>query len=315
MSDAFKYDVAFSFLTQDEALAQRLNDLLQERMSTFIYPERQLELAGKDGEVLLKRAFGSESRIVVILYRKEWGTTPWTRIEQDAIRERAYHHGYDFCILIPLETPPTKPEWFPPHRFWVGLERWGIDAAAAVIEARVQDAGGVARAETLSERKARLEREVLGAEKRKQFLESESAVKPAEDEARKLLAEIERLASSLSTDAFPLKVEPDNGGIRIRSYSFVLQAYWYLSYSNSIMDSGFYLRLLELDRQDHFDRNFNERKKIQFRFSVNEAEQYGWHSTWGDRRFFTSTQLAEFGIQIILDAVTEYRRRQAKDIR
>jgi len=172
----------------------------------------------------------------------------------------------------------------------------------------------VARAETLSERKARLEREVLAAEKRKQFLESERAVKPAEDEAKKLLSEIQRLASSLSTDDFPLKVEPDNGGIRIKSYGFILQAYWHLNFSNSLMHSGFYLRLIELDRQDHFHGKFNERKKLQFRFSVNEAEQYGWHSTWGDKRFFTSIQLAEFGIQMILDAVTDYRRRQARDI-
>lgn len=43
--DQFKYDVAFSFLGQDEAIAVQLNDLLSDRLRTFIYSERQLELA------------------------------------------------------------------------------------------------------------------------------------------------------------------------------------------------------------------------------------------------------------------------------
>ena len=314
MSDNFKYEVGFSFLTRDESLAQRLNDLLRDRMKTFIYEERQLELAGKDGEVILKRAFGSEARIVVVLYRKEWGTTPWTRVEQDAIRGRAFDHGYDFCLLIPLETPPAKPEWFPPHRLWVGLERWGIDAAAAVIEARVQDAGGVARTETLPERKARLEREVLAAEKRKLFLESQDAVKAAEVEVQQVFGEINRLASALSTSEFPLKAEPDNGGVQIRSHGYILQAYWHLNYANSLMHSGFYLRLLEFDRNYRFDREFTELKKLQFDFSVNEAEQQGWEATSSEKKFFASNQLAEFALGLILEVVAEFRRRQANEI-
>ena len=33
----FKYEVAFSFLKEDEVLALKINDLLQDRFSTFIY--------------------------------------------------------------------------------------------------------------------------------------------------------------------------------------------------------------------------------------------------------------------------------------
>jgi len=225
MSNDYKYEVAFSFLSKDEPLAQRLNDLMQDRVSTFIYTERQLELAGKDGEIELKKAFGSEARIVVILYRKEWGTTDWTRVEQDAIRERGFHHGYDFCILIPLERLHTKPEWFPSQRLWVGLGRWGIESAAAVIESRVQEAGGITREESLLDRKARLEREVLGAERRKVFLESDKAVGPADEEAHTTLKLISQLASSLSTNEFPFGVRTEGNTTTVESYGFTLQAF------------------------------------------------------------------------------------------
>ena len=315
MDGEYKYEVAFSFLTRDEPLAQRLNDLLQDRVSTFIYSERQLEIAGKDGERELKQAFGHDARIVVILYRKEWGTTPWTRIEQEAIRERAFDQGYDFCILIPVEDPVTTPQWFPRHRLLVGLQRWGVDAAAAVIEARVQEAGGITREESLADRKARLEREVLAAEKRKAFLESERAVKPALEESRKFLHTIQQLASSLSTDNFPLAVKSVQDGISITSYGFVLQSNWHRHYSNSLSESGLCIRLRECDRTYLSEREFNDLAKLDFNFAIDGSERYGWRALDGKRVFYTSDELADFALRLILDKVAEFRKVNASNIR
>src|SRR5262245_22617191 len=101
-ADEFKYDIAFSFLSKDEPIAQQINDLLTERCRTFIYTERQKELAGTDGEETFKRVFSKEARIVAVLFRPEWGSTNWTRIEETAIRGRAYEEGYDFCTFISM---------------------------------------------------------------------------------------------------------------------------------------------------------------------------------------------------------------------
>ena len=105
----FKYDVAFSFCEEDEADATRLNDLLQDRLSTFLYSKKQEALAGTDGEETFSRVFAEEARVVVIFHRAKWGTTPWTRIEETAIRNRAFQKGYDFTLFIPREEPPKMP--------------------------------------------------------------------------------------------------------------------------------------------------------------------------------------------------------------
>ncbi len=68
---SFKYEVAFSFLTEDEDLVNQINDLLKGRLSTFVYSERQAEIAGTDGEKTFNRVFGSDARIVVVLYREK----------------------------------------------------------------------------------------------------------------------------------------------------------------------------------------------------------------------------------------------------
>ena len=94
----FKYDVAFSFLAEDEELTIQINSLIQDRIVTFIYSRKQGKIAGTDGERTFNRVFGSEARIVFVLYRENWGKTPWTRIEETAIRNRAYDEGYDFVL-------------------------------------------------------------------------------------------------------------------------------------------------------------------------------------------------------------------------
>ena len=156
LPEEFKYDVAFSFTEQDEQLAYTLYSLLKDRLSCFIYSEEQKKLAGGDGENLFNSVYSKESRVVVILFRQEYGKTKWTRIEETAIRNRGYEEGYDFVILIPTEKQVAPPKWLPKIRLWVGLERWGIESAAVVIEARVQEFGGTVKVETIAEATCRL---------------------------------------------------------------------------------------------------------------------------------------------------------------
>jgi len=137
-SDAgeFKYDVAFSFLAQDESLATQLNDALNGRVSTFIYSRRQEELAGTDGMETFARVFGDESRAVVVLYRNGWGERGWTMIERKAIQDRTLARGWDFLLVIPLDQPAQAPLWLPKSRLWFELARWGIPAACATSWSR-----------------------------------------------------------------------------------------------------------------------------------------------------------------------------------
>lgn len=176
MEPVFDYDVAFSFLANDESIALQINDALKGTFATFLYSEQQKKLAGTDGEATFNSVFGLKSRSVVILYREDWGKTPWTRIEETAIRKRAYESGYDFALLVPLDKPPTKPQWFPQSRLWIGFERWGIEGAAAVIEARVQQLGGTLHRETLEERAERNEREIRLNKEREAALNSHAGV-------------------------------------------------------------------------------------------------------------------------------------------
>src|SRR5258707_88885 len=123
---AREIDVAFSFLDRDQSLATAIADRLRDRMRVFNYPERQKDLVGKDGVAVLSSVFGTRGKVVVVLYREDWGTTKWTAVEKDAIVGRGFDQAtWDFLILIPLDGSAKLPEWLPRQHIWLHYERFG----------------------------------------------------------------------------------------------------------------------------------------------------------------------------------------------
>jgi hypothetical protein len=196
----FEYDVAFSFHSTDERLASALNDRLRDRFNTFIYLERQKELAGRDGEKLFSAVFGQQARLVVALVRPEWGETPFTRIEQTAIRNRAFEEGYDFTLFIPTTKPAVIPPWLPRTRLYLGSDRFGLDGTAAVIEAMIQTAGGSVHEETVLERASRLERAHRLRTEQKAFTNSERGVRDAQTAFTRLVAFLQEKLEAISAE-------------------------------------------------------------------------------------------------------------------
>jgi hypothetical protein len=198
MTDQFKYDIAFSFLSKDEPVAQEINDLLQDRYRTFIYSEHQKKLAGTDGEETFKRVFAKEARLVAVLFRPEWGTTPWTRIEQTAVRDRAHDEGYDFCTFISMKEHVERPAWLPKNRLLYLLNRFGLKGAAAALEGRLQEQGVTVHEETVADRGQRLKRAAEFAAEADQFRRSEEGVRSAKVAFQAIVESLTKLSEQLS---------------------------------------------------------------------------------------------------------------------
>lgn len=306
----YKYDVAFSFLAQDEPFATQLNDLLQDRVQTFLYSKRQGEIAGTDGEKSFNKVFGEQSRLVVVLYRDGWGQTPWTRIEETSIRNRAYKQGYNFVIFIPLDDTPTTPEWLPKTQLWVGLKRWGVTSAASVIEDRIQKLGGEPHQETVEARAARLERSRKFAEKRKKFLGSEIGVAAASKEFEALQNEIEQAIVSIKSTAasLPLKTKRTPHQLVILGLGVGLSVNWHCRYANSL--DGARLDVTLWDGHPPFPgiMHIEDPKRLQnihFTSDFIVSEKYGWVSSDSKKRAFVTKDLASFILKYYMDHVAE----------
>ncbi len=172
------YYVAISFQGADEALATEITDLLQDRFRVFIYSKKQEVLAGRDGEERFGEVFQRQALIVVVLCRPEWGQTPFTRIEETAIRNRAFDEGYDFSLFVPTTQPPFSPKWLPRTRLHYGLKRFGAKGLAAVVERLIEERGGTARIESLADRAARFQRAEAFRIERESFLIYQDDMEP-----------------------------------------------------------------------------------------------------------------------------------------
>ena len=155
---SYDFDVAFSFLKEDEHIVSLVNDLIQDRIKTFIYSKNQEGLVGFDGEEKFHEVFSRKARLVVIFYRENWGQTPWTRIEMTAIKNRSLDQGYGFTIFVPLDKSPL-PIWLPRTIIWFNFERWGQTGLAGTIESKLSETGiEIRKVETAADFAARKKR-------------------------------------------------------------------------------------------------------------------------------------------------------------
>ena len=311
----YKYDVAFSFLAQDEGLATELNDLLQDRVRTFLYSKKQGEIAGTDGEKSFNAVFSEDARLVVVLYRTGWGQTPWSRIEETAIRNRAFEDGYDFVKFIPLDDPPIVPKWLPRTQLWVGLKRWGTSGAASVIEARIEELGGEPHEETVTERAERLERSLKFSEKRKRFLHSDEGVRAANEQFEVLHKELERLIADVgvSTNSLSFTIKHAKNQTVVLGLSPALSIIWRYRYSNSLDNS--YLSISLWNGHPPFPgiMHFGEPPRLseeKFRFDLLPNEQCCWKSEGLRGRSYLSHELASFILKYAMDYTDKFKDNQ-----
>jgi len=313
----FKYDVAFSFLAKDEMLATELNDLLQDRLSTFLYSKKQEELAGTDGEKTFNSVFGEQARLVVVLYREGWGETPWTRIEQTAIKNRAFDEGYEFVIFIPLDQPASVPKWLPKTQLWVGLNRWGNTGAASVIEARVQELGGFPHEETVEDRAKRLERALNFKKEKEQFIRSHEGVNRSNIEFSALGDELERLLEVVKESASTIdySIKRTNKQCAILGAHAGLSISWQYHYANSLEKAKLEVALWEghppFPGVTHWDEP-RKRSSLAFQFGLLQPETPGWTISYPEEREFDTKALAEYILRFYMDDAAPNQQPPAK---
>ena len=144
------FDVAISFLVRDEPTATVIAERLEGAgLKVFFFPHRQEELAGTNGMELMRAPF-LEARANVVLFRKAWGETPWTRVEAGAITDRCFREGWLSLMFVELENTSALPKWLPLTHIRFNFADYGIDQLVGAIKLRVQEQGGTISRLTLS---------------------------------------------------------------------------------------------------------------------------------------------------------------------
>jgi len=313
----FKYEVGFSFLKQDEAIAYDLNDHIQDRLSSFIYSKKQEELGGTDGEKKFNKVFFEECRVAVVLYRDGWGETPWTRIEETAIKNRAFEKGWDFLLFVNLDTNSILPTWIPKTYIWLDYQRFKTEGAIAVIEQKVKEAGGITRQETVADTAERLKRLRTAENERDTFLRSQNAVMEANREILKIVEKLKEIKPIIEDPTTHLHL-----GISQRHqppmFEFGYNGY-YLCFNNR---SGFeygiergvlQVSLYEKSGHEHFDYKEKVHKQSHYRFDRDLIGNNGWSDQKTGKGFLSTDQLIDKWVKQFINDIGKRKKTKANN--
>ncbi|MFD2921781.1 hypothetical protein ACFS6H_18825 [Terrimonas rubra] len=147
----FKFDIAISLCKEDVDFADKLVKAINPNLKVFFYAHKQDELISKSGPEAFARVFKDESRVVIILTRKEWGETFYTDIERSAIVDRI-KTGFHFLMVIPMKQGQEEiPAWYPETHIYASPFRSTIEELAKFIEFKVADEGGIVKPLTLED--------------------------------------------------------------------------------------------------------------------------------------------------------------------
>ena len=295
----YKYDVAFAFLEKDEPLANQINDLIKDKLNTFLYPKKLEYLPNSKLEKTFIDVFGKQSRTIVVLFSNKWGTTPWTAIEEKAIRNRAAVEGFNFLLFIPLNNPPETPKYLPQTRIWTGLSKLGVKGAAIAIEALVLSLKGGSKPELKTNTKTEIKIEPQFEVESSKFLESVSGLEIAALELKKLFLaiETERNKFQKSDKNFPIIYNKSDRKCTVQYGEFSIMFYSQIEKSNMLVDLPLYF---ELQKHDSTSNTLNILAVEEYHFEVKKVGEYGWIKNADNDLFFSSKKLAEDSINLLL---------------
>jgi len=315
IKETYKYDIAISFLSQDESSAFNFYENLKEFFKIFCYSENQKEIAGKDGLVTLSNVFQKDSRLVIVLYRNDWGKTKWTRVEETAIKDRALNEGWTFLLVIALD-PPNKPIWLPDTLIWFDLKTFKFDEALGIIKSRVLEVGGHIHEESAIERAKRMNYEIEQESKRKQFLNSKEGYDAANKEAFDLFKKAEKSISELSEIAnIPFENKREYCYLELISHGIKLKFDWQVFLSNSSEGSCLHISLerissLRIKQNKSKNRFIKDAKYV---FEKNIDESIGWRDTSGNNQFYKSEQLIDAWFKSFIDEIKLVKQSYIKN--
>jgi hypothetical protein len=316
------YDVAISFLYQDLALAQTLYNELSKELEVFFFPRNQEELAGTDGLESMREPFRDQSRLNVVLYRPRWGKTPWTGVEEVAVKESCLATSFRSIFFFVIEPTSEIPTWLPETHVRFNFADFTLDQAIGAIKARVQEMGGHFKPMTPARKVALLQIEDEYQRARRQ-ISSQDGMLTIQKNVELLFTELENQLRDVNAGGH-LHIEHQSNIRYGNSEQYCLLGMqrlgltitWSQRYSNVLDEAALVVRELNenaivppghmrLQQPDVL----NEEKYVP---DISRVREYIWRSAKGKEEMITSKDLATKLIFQFLDLVERDRTGKVK---
>ena len=303
-----KYDLAISYLKEEEDLAFKIYTELGEMFKVFIYSQHQKELVGKGGVETLRDIFINRANLIVILYTKGWGGTEWTSTEEKAIVDFGLKNQWKGIVLVNLDGSKV-PDWFPRAEIYLDYGKYQFDELIGIIKLRAQERGSDIRSVTAVEKAKILQINRELAEKRKKFLNSPEGVNEAINEVKYLFEEIERICVEINSspvrfdykkkDDFTYYLKGFKHDDKLGDFGLEVIVQWVPQYGNTLDQSKLYVSKIDLGRIIYREdpRRIGD---LLFDFDITPLMENRWRDNQSNK-LLTSSKLADEIVKMIID--------------
>jgi hypothetical protein len=125
------WDIAISYTSEDQALAQQIHSQLREEFKVFFAPEEAAGLWGTDLNRVLPNTYGVQSRYVLVLSTPNYVAKHWTRVEYEAVAQKAP----DRILLLDLGELPAD---IPPGMVYRGTSAGELVGLIGALRAKLR---------------------------------------------------------------------------------------------------------------------------------------------------------------------------------
>lgn len=312
------YDVAISFLYRDLALAQALYDQLSQSLKVFFYPRNQEEIAGTDGLESMREPFRHQSRLNVVLYRAEWGKTPWTGVEEVAVKDSCLATSFKSIFFFVIEPTSQIPVWLPETHVRFNFADFTLEQAVGAIKSRVQERGGHFNPMTPSRKVALLKVEEEYQRDRRQ-ISSQEGLRKVYENVELLFAEIAKQVEQVNANGHldidhrtTLHFGNMEQSVLLGMHRLGMAIVWFQRYSN-ILDENAYLIVREFNENmiippGHMRlREPDVLKETKYDPDISRTREYVWAPRKAKGDLITSKDLAALLVLEFLDLVERDR--------
>jgi len=292
-----KYDIAISFLQQDEALAWQLHDNLITNFNVFVYSKKLEDVGATDGLEKYREVFTKQANVTVVLYRAGWGKTKFTALEESAIKDFCLNNQYKGLVLVRLDAQPV-PRWVPDTHIYIDYSLYQLEGTVGVIKLRSQEAGVEVRQETSLDRAKRAKRRKQSQTNREIALDTRGG-EAARAETTKLFESIKEKICNIQKELPSMNLDCGyrQNELVASGSGHSMRIIYFQTYGNIIRDVPlecqlFNARLLLPGESGFF---LKEPSSIEHRnFKLDYDDNLGWHWEESNKKStFTSNLLGE----------------------
>ncbi|MBK9513433.1 MAG: hypothetical protein IPO05_07335, partial [Flavobacteriales bacterium] len=247
----------------------------------------------------------------------KWGTTPWTRVEEDAIRDRCNAEGPDFTVFISLDK--NKPRWLSRTQLWYDYTTFGLKGAAAIVSKKVAEYGGVLKEESVDELAARLQRDIQWTREFAAYYCSPQAVKDAWEEFETLRVQFSLRVEKLSAAALIESMGTYRTNRDMMMHSSYENAMWVKfkqEYADTLREAELTVAIENMVRFAKY-RSPNDRihtyKSSSYTFAIDKDGNRFWSAVKDKETLLSTDQLLDKWMKQWLEIVHLNRRKSQED--